>query len=114
MGTVVDEPQWRVKKRLALFPRRTTATSWNRIDAPTRPASGLFRRWPTEPRRVDGDVRVDLAQLRRVTAVEPRELVLEWKLDAANVAIVAVVDLRRHPADRRRPVAHYPGEEVGF
>src|SRR5262249_39449774 len=46
------------------------------------------------------------------STVEPGELVLERKLDAADVAVVVVVDLCRHAADWGRPVPHQAREQV--
>src|SRR5262249_52071099 len=60
----------------------------------------LSRRRFSESCRVYGHVRLDFVQLRGIAAVEPRELVLEGELDAADLAIVVVVDLRGHAADR--------------
>ena len=66
----------------------------------------------SESRRVDRDVRLDVGQLRRVAPVQPRELVLERELDPIDVAVVGVVDLRRHAADWRGPSTHQPRQQA--
>src|SRR5215467_12409504 len=68
--------------------------------------------WFAELRGVDRHVQLDVAELEVVAAVEPGERPAERKLDPADVAVVRVVDLRRHAADRRAAVAHHPHEQT--
>src|SRR2546426_2275515 len=49
---------------------------------------------------VDWDIRLHIAELEIVAAVQPCECPAERKLDSADIAVVGVVHLRRHAADR--------------
>src|SRR5262245_61668676 len=74
----------------------------------------LFRSWSAEFCRVDRDICLNLAEFRRVSTVEPGELVFEGELDASDIAVVGVVDLRRHAANRGWPVADQARQQVGL
>src|SRR2546421_742529 len=64
---------------------------------------------------VEGRKRTAVSRRIRRTSppiVEPGELVLERKFDAADVVVVGVVDLGRHAPDRRGTVANHPCEKT--
>src|SRR3954470_20153350 len=64
-----------------------------------------------ELRLVDGHVELHILERERVAAVEPGERPLVGELHAVDLAIVLVVDLRRHLADLRRRVADRAQQE---
>ena len=72
----------------------------------------LRRVWRREPCGVDRDVWPDLIQCDGVLAVRPGDDGLERHLDAGNVAVVGVVHLRRHGADRRSVPPQGPHEQT--
>src|SRR5262245_24910607 len=72
----------------------------------------LFPARLSELRRVNRNVRFDLLQLCRISPVEPGELILKREFDAADIAIVGVIDLRGHAAGRRRTVANQSSKQT--
>src|SRR5262245_52537730 len=52
-----------------------------------------------KPRRVDRHVHLDLGQRDIFLPVEPRDLQMEGDLDAVDVAVIGIIDLRRQSAD---------------
>src|SRR6516225_1971594 len=70
--------------------------------------------WSTEFRRFDCHVCLYFLQLSCIAAVQPGELVLERELDAADVAVVGVVDLRGDTANWGRSVANHSDQKPGL
>src|SRR5215471_122132 len=89
-----------------------------RLPCPSRPTWALFRRRRRsgfrELGRVDGHVELDVGQRHVFLSVKPCDLQVKWNLDAADVAVVAVVDLCRQTADARVRVANEPREQARF
>src|SRR5260370_39538257 len=57
--------------------------------------------WSAEFRGLDGNVCLYFLQLSGVSAVQPGEFAFKRELNAADVPVIGVVDLRRHAADGR-------------
>src|SRR6185436_19606244 len=46
----------------------------------------------TEPRVLNRHVHLNVAPLRCIAAIEPRERQLEWELDAVHLAVIGVIE----------------------
>jgi hypothetical protein len=55
--------------------------------------------WFSEFRGIDGDVGLDAGDLRRPSAVQPQEGVLEGKFDPPDIPIIGKIDLLRCATD---------------
>src|SRR3954469_2028664 len=99
-----------------------SATPASTAAAPVRrakrrlPRTGTLRllseRRFAKSRRVDRHVQLHVGELEIVAAVEPGERPAERELDSADVAVLGVVDLCRHAADRRSAVTHHSYEQT--
>src|SRR5580700_10814957 len=100
-------------------------TSWSSRACPRRggriagyrtrsrlPGDGISRL--AKLRRVDGGVDLHIFQLRVKPAVQPKELVVERKLDPVHLAVIGVVDLRGNAPDRRRGISDHSLQQVGL
>src|ERR1043166_2657993 len=92
--------------------RRTTADGSGDLVPPQqllclafRNIAGRLRIGPPELRAVDVDVRLVAGHRPVVALADPPVAVLERHLDAGDVSIVAVIDLRRNAPDHRLRVA---------